>query len=885
MTFGPGTRLGTYEIVSPLGAGGMGEVYRARDTKLARDVALKFLPEAFIRDPGRLARFEREARTLAAMNHPHIAQIYGVDESNNVQALVLELVEGPTLADRLALGSIPIDEAFPIAQQIAEALEAAHDQAIVHRDLKPANIKIRPDGVVKVLDFGLAKALTPEGTGSDLLDSPTASPTIMTRAGVILGTAAYMSPEQARGRPVDKRTDIWAFGCVLYEMLTGRCLFGRENLTDTLAAIVHDGLSLEKLPANTPERVRVLVKRCLERDPRQRLRDIGEARIAIEGAQRKSDAEDVTPPGGLKSWLRRFAMIGLPVAAILVLVGSWRLRTRTPAPIAYLDVTLPDGDRFDSRIPVLISPDGQSLVYKAFRNERPQLFLRAMSDAEARPLPGTFDGEMSFFSPDGRWVGFFAPGKLQKVARAGGAPITLAPTSESGSATWAADRTIVFATAAGLFRIAESGGTAEPLTAARGERGERIMWPEVLPDGRAIVFGTLSNDIATFDDARIEVLSLSNGNRKTLIERGRDPHYVRSGHLLFSRGGDVLAVPFDASRLEVRGDPARVLTAVAGAAGGEAQFSTSDTGTLVFVPGPPDLNDTTLVLVDRRGVSESIGAPPRRYVHPRVSPDGRQIVVETRDATHTVWVYDLIRRTLTRVSAGDTRHSPDWMPDGRHVTFSNGQLFRQVIDGSAAEESVIKTNETADQVFGSGSWSPDGKWFVFTRSGPGRADIWAFAPGREPGLIPILRTSFEESSSALSPDGQWLAYVSDESGREEVYVQSFPRSGGKHQISTAGGTEPVWARNGREIFYRNPDGALFTVAVTMTPSFVASRPDRLFDKTDAKSTNFAADYDVMPDGRFLMLKESESPKPVTRVRVVLNWFQELERLAPARPNF
>jgi eukaryotic-like serine/threonine-protein kinase len=635
MTLSAGTRLGPYEIVGPLGAGGMGEVYRARDTKLGRDVALKLLPDLLADDPDRLARFEREAKTLAALNHPHIAHIYGLDQSNSVQALVLELVEGPTLADRIAHGPIPVDEALPIARQIADALEAAHDQGIIHRDLKPANVKVRPDGVVKVLDFGLAKALVEESSGPHAFTSPTiTSPAVLTRAGVILGTAAYMSPEQVRGKPVDKRADIWAFGCVVYEMLTGRRLFARDTVTDTLAAVLHDEPSLDALPADTPERVRVLLRRCLERDQRQRLRDIGEARIAFSDAQSGAAATGgrVGATGHATQWWRRSVLFALPVATIVAVVIGFSRRERAPAPIMRFDVLLPDGDRLDTRVTTVISPDGRWLVYRAFRNDRPQLFLRAIGDPEPRALPGTFDAEEPFFSPDGQWVGFLASGNLQKSAVAGGSPIVLCPAESAyGGATWASDGTIVFTTTAGLLRIPASGGTPQPVTMTRGDqRNERIGWPQVLPGGRAILFGTVRNDITSFDDARIEVLSLTTGDRKTLIERGHDPRYIPTGHLLFARSGDVFALPFDASRLEVVGDPIRILTGVAGATFASAQFSVSDNGSLAFVSGPPDLNDTTLVLVDRHGTPEAIGAPPRRYVHPRVSPDGRRVLVETR---------------------------------------------------------------------------------------------------------------------------------------------------------------------------------------------------------------------------------------------------------------
>ena len=612
----PGTKLAHYEILEPIGKGGMGEVYRARDGKLGRDVAIKVLPEEFAKDKERLSRFQREAKLLASLNHPNIASIYGLEESDGVKALVLELVEGPTLAERIAEGPIPVEEALPIARQIAEALEAGHEAGVIHRDLKPANIKTKEDGTVKVLDYGLAKALegdSPSGADSELSQSPTLTRQ-GTQSGVILGTAAYMSPEQAKGKRVDKRADIWAFGAVVYEMLTGKRAFAGEDVSDTLAAVLRAEPDLDALPVETPESLRLVLRLCLSKDVTRRFQSIGDVRLAMEGAFETTATQGaVSQPVGWRP------SMGMATAAALLLgvitgVGLWSVMHRepTPRPVARFSLPLPPGDSLTGRgrHVVALSSDGTRLVYSANQ----QLYLRAMDQIEATPVRGTEGGARSpFFSPEGEWVGFWAEGQLKKVAIRGGAPVSLCEAQIPWGARWGADDTIVFGQrGAGILRVSANGGTPEVLIPLEGTE-EVGHGPQVLPGEKAMLF-TLG-DGTNWDDAQIVVHSLETGERKVLIEGGRDARYVATGHLVYVLDGTLLAVPFDVDELEVTGGPIPMAEGVmtAGSRTGAAHFSVSDTGALVYVAGS-DRADRTLVWVDRDGREEALAAEPRAYI-------------------------------------------------------------------------------------------------------------------------------------------------------------------------------------------------------------------------------------------------------------------------------
>ncbi len=686
MPLSPGTRLGPYEILAPLGAGGMGEVYRARDPKLNRDVALKVLPELLAHDPDRLARFEREAQVLASLNHPNIAHIHGLEDSNGIRALVMELVEGPTLADRVAQGPIALDEALAIATEIAEALDVAHEQGIIHRDLKPANIKVRDDGTVKVLDFGLAKALDPAGASKA---SATMSPTISmhaTQAGIILGTAAYMSPEQARGKVVDKRADIWAFGCVLFEMLTGRRAFAGDEVTDTLAAVLRQDIDWTALPASMPASVRRLIARCLDRDVSRRLRDIGEARIVLDdpAVPAKGDAGGVpalTPPQPL--WRRAIPVV-LPaiVAGALAGTAAWylSLRPSTPLAVTRFPFTLPVGQIFtdlgSNRHMVALSPDGAQMVYAA--NTR--LYLRSMSELDVKAIPGT-EGFRNVtepvFSPDGRSIAFYAVADqtLKRIAVTGGAAVTICPADNPFGISWGPDGIVFGQGSKWILRVSPDGGTSDALVSVKD--GEMALGPQVLAGGQHLLF-TLAAGTAPdrWDKAQVVVQSFASGERKTLIVGGSDARYVPTGHILYALGGRVFAVAFDVRRLEVKGDPVPMIEGVRRSATSDAaNFGVSSTGSLIYIVGPAStsLAQMDLGLIDRKGLVEPLKLPPGPYSSLRVSPDGTRIAFGSDDGKEAIiYIYALSGASaMQRVTFGGNNRFPIWSRDGKRLAFQS----------------------------------------------------------------------------------------------------------------------------------------------------------------------------------------------------------------------
>ncbi|MFQ5817680.1 MAG: protein kinase [Terriglobia bacterium] len=935
MPLSPGAQLGHYHIAEKIGAGGMGEVYRAHDTKLARDVALKVLPEAFAHDAERMARFEREARLLASLNHPHIAAIYGLEESGGTRFLVLELVAGPTLAERLTSGFLAIEEALGTCRQIAEALEAAHEKGIIHRDLKPGNVKVTPAGMVKVLDFGLAKAFAGEAA-ADISHSPTLSE-VATRAGVILGTAAYMSPEQARGKPLDKRTDVWAFGCLLYETLTARQAFSGETISDTIAAILKSEPEWRALPANTPPNIQLLLRRCLQKDPNRRLHDIADARIEIDEAL----TAPATPSPAAATptiarprpplWRRAIPLQLAALIAVLTAIAAglaiWSL-TRpippAPRPLTRFAISLPAIDRLGANGPgrvVVISPDATRIVYSGIQGGGSQLYLRQMDQLDPRPIPGTEGALAPFFSPDSQWVGFFADRKLKKVSVAGGVPLTLCDTgTDPRGATWASNDTIVFAPrgSSGLSRVPAGGGTPQVLTKLNTERGEAAhRWPEFLPGGQAVLFTVMGDR-----GFEVALVSLETGpdasGRRILIQGGTYAHYAPTGlprrsaaqtprflrgaksrgHLIYAQppqvapAGALLAVPFDLARLEVTGSPAPILEGVAVYGGGASQYSFSRDGALVYAQRAASTANRRLLWVDRQGKSEPLTEEPRSFWMPRLSPDGKRLALNLYGAPRwDVWVYELARGTLTRLTFEGENFPPVWTPDGQRVTFRStraGQrnLFWKPADGSGAAERLTTSKHEQDPT----SWSPDGKLLAFAENNPETGwDIWVLPlkgeglPRSERGKPqPFLQTPFNEGAAMFSPDGRWIAYTSDESGRYEVYVRPYPGPGGKRQISTAGGVWPVWARNGRELFYRNGD-QMMAVAIDSRSGFTAGKPSVLFEGEYLAASRWGRNYDVAPDGqRFVMIQEAEQETGPPELYVVLNWFEELRRRAPPK---
>jgi eukaryotic-like serine/threonine-protein kinase len=912
----PGARVGSYVIREFLAAGAMGEVYRAHDVQLRRDVALKVLPASFSTDPERVARFQREARLLAALNHPHIGAIYGFEEAEGVRALILELVEGETLADRLRRGPIPLDQTLLIARQIADALDAAHERGIIHRDLKPANIKVTADGTVKVLDFGLAKAWSGEGAAPDMSELPTVTATAL-REGVIMGTPAYMSPEQARGQAVNKRTDIWAFGCVLFEMLTGTGAFRGETVSETLAEVMKSEPRWLALPPDTPANVRHIVQRCLEKDPRQRVRDIGDVRLALEGVFELVAADTTALARGVRALGRRPLMLSLGMLLTGVAITGlaiWFLRPASsagPQPVSRFTITFPADQPFTAgdRHLVALSPQGTHLVYQA--NDR--LYLRAIDQLSATPIPGTEIGPVSarspFFSPDGQWIGFWQNGELRKVALTGGALVKLWEAQSPWGASWGPDDTILYGQGpAGIWRVSGQGGTPQRVVSVDEKRGESAHGPQLLPGGRAVLFTLATGGGGAWNEAQIVVEVLESGERKVVLRGGRDARYVETGHLVYARGGTLLAVPFDLGQLAVIGGPVPLVEGVRDASNstGATHFSLSSNGSLIYAVGDSvQAQQGRLVWVARSGAEQPLAAPPGLYENPRLSPDGRRAAVEVPEGAESaagggglaggeeqLWVYDLARDTLTRMTfEGGNNEQPVWTPDGRRIAFQSSRdgvfdkIFWQLADSSGGLERLTTGGEGNQTPR---SWSADGQLLAFDelnrRTG---SDIWVLQLSDRK-AEPFLRTPFEEGVARFSPDGRWLAYVSNESGRPEIYVQPYPGPGGKWQVSIDGGTDPVWSRNGRELFYRTGN-RMMAVETTMQPRFSAGKPRMLFEGPYFSdfATAFSiqtVSYDVSADGqRFLVVKANEAAsRSAAQINVVLNWTEELKRRVPSR---
>jgi eukaryotic-like serine/threonine-protein kinase len=893
MTVGPGTQIGAYHVVAAIGAGGMGEVYRARDSRLNREVALKVIRQP-LTDAEHLARFRREAQVLAALNHPHVAGIYELDEVDGTLFLVMELVPGHTLGELLATQptrALGVTEALRIARQIAEALEAAHDKGIVHRDLKPANIKVTADGVVKVLDFGLAKALSGDAADVNLTNSPTLT-IAATNANVILGTAAYMSPEQAKGQVVDRRTDIFAFGCVLYEMLAGRPAFRGETVAEILAGVLKTDPDWSLLPPGASGNVTRLVQRCLQKDVKGRLRDIGDARLEIEEALNVPGATSGTqilPTPTIPArarWSRVLGLLAAGAAAGAIAILS--VKTGPPArtlPAGHFAITLPSNETLAGLdFPaVAIASDGSGVAYVGSRGGQSQLFVRPMNSLESTPIDGTTNAIAPFFSPDGRWLAFFADGQLKKIPTAGGAPVTLAEASVGLGGSWGANDTIVFAagTGSGLSRVSANGGTLERVTVVAADKGEfSHRWPELLPDGKTVLYtvGTLGH----WDDAQIVAQPLGSHERSLLVQGGTNPRYLSSGHLIYARGGAIMAVPFDLNNLKTSGTPVRVLDNVLESFDGAAQVSVSPSGTALYVAGEFESNRRRLETVDRRGVVTPFAAPLQAYRAPRLSPDGRRLLVTIEGSTEDLWIYDITAGTLTQLTFGVNAAMPIWTPDSQRVTFSSNtvgipNLFWTTIGQQKAAERLA----TSDNFQIPGSWSPDGRTLAYVERHPttGR-DIWFLRLGDEREAKPFLNSPFDESAPRFSPDGRWIAYVSNESGRDEVLLGSATDPTRREQLSKGGGTEPVWARDGKEVFYR-VGNKLIAVSVSDGRAMRSAQPRTLFEGDFEKGSADVANYDIAPDNqRFVMIGGNATAEHAT-IHVLVNWTSEIAtRLSP-----
>jgi eukaryotic-like serine/threonine-protein kinase len=904
MRLTPGARLGLYEITAALGAGGMGEVYRATDSRLKRQVALKVLPVALTADPDRLARFQREAEVLASLNHSSIAQIYGVEEADGVRALVMELVEGPTLAERIAEGPIPLDEALPIAHDVAGAIEAAHERGIIHRDLKPANIKVRPDGTVKVLDFGLAKAFEADRSGVGRLnptESPTlTSPVMVTGMGTILGTAAYMSPEQAKARAVDARADIWAFGCVLYEMLTGRRAFPGDDITETLANVLKSAPDWTALPPPTPPGIRRVLRRCLERDVKERQRSIGDVKLEIADANRypesaaasaSSLAHDAAGSAGGSRALIRTTVV---VATVLVAAaGGWLLGRRqtvassSPA-VSRLSIASPPTDPISvsgNTRDLAISPDGRRVAF--IGGNGTALMIRDLDRSDPIRIEVAGLPHQPFFSPDGAWVGFMdGLSALRRVPARGGAIETISRIAGVGAhPTWAGD-TVVFSTYGELFRVPASGGVPERIATEPGGEPATMFSPSFVRGSNAVLFANGGKKFG------IGVLDLGSGKRKILFPggSGAGARYLTSGHLIYAVASPDRADPtlrivgFDRARLDTIGAPAAMNEPIfITPFGGIPDFDVSDNGTLVYVAASATPTARRLVWVGRDGREEPIDLPVRAYTYPSIAPGGTQVAFDIRDQENDTWLWNSARQTLTRLTFDRAFNQyAVWTHDARRLVNVVGaeardgavgmHIVSQPADGHGKPEVLAQR----PHIIAAYGFSPDDRRLVFREDFPetGHDLMLLSLDGGKRSVEPLLQTRFAELNAEISPDGRWLAYESDESGAREIYVRPFPDvTSGRWQISSSGGRMPLWARSGRELFFVAPNGAMMSAVVDTSKGFASQAPTKLFDHRNyiGGASNVGRTYDVSPDGRrFLMIKPDGPPATIV---VVLNWFE------------
>ncbi|HVL66860.1 MAG TPA: protein kinase [Vicinamibacterales bacterium] len=885
----PGSRIGPYEIVACIGEGGMGRVYRGVDTSLKREVAVKVLPPSVRTDAERLARFRREAELLAALNHPNIAQVYGLEQSGGELALVMELAEGPTLAERIAEGPLAPDDALGVARQVLDALDAAHDRGIVHRDLKPANIKIGPDGAVKVLDFGLAKAIDASGAASGAGDFATVTSPALTGMGLILGTAAYMAPEQARGRAVDRRADLWAFGCVLYEMLTGTRAFGGEDVTETLANVLKSEARVEALPASMPPRVCQVIGACLQKDPRRRLASAQDARLLLDGTfDSRTTARGATAP--LEPGWRRalpYALGGVAAAAVVGLVAVRFWPPPAMAPVSRFSVLVPAGHELRStgRPVVAVAPDGSAFVY----NSTSGLRLRKMSELDARVIPGTEAPLTSpVFSPDGQHVAFYAPGdrEVKRLAVAGGAPLSLARNIGNPlGIDWSDRGTILLALQDGIARLPDTGGTPEIIVAHR--ENERTAMPQLLPSGDAVLFTVVAGggtDVH-WDRAHVVVQSLRTGERTKILEGARDARYLPTGHLVYAAGDDLFAVAFDPVTSRTSGASIALVQGVwwRSASTAVANWSVSRNGTLLYVPNIPD-DALRPVWVGRDGAV----VPAERLAAgqgPRLSPDGKRLLVAIDG---DVWIYEADTGRRTRLTTDRASGRAAWDPTGARVAYTSDRSGSDEIwvanaDGTGTPRRLTDLPGPAHV----DSWSPDGRRLAFHHHPPGEApnEILVIGPDDpSPTPVPLVQGEFAAEDAVFSPDGRYIAYLSAHSGRREVYVRAVPGPGPEVPVSVGGAREPVWGRNG-EIFYRTPAGEqMMAVRVSTSPSLTIGTPMRLFEGdyfVAPRTGSPRPQYDVTADGsRFLMLQPDRSVRP--QIVVVQNWFEELKRAIPVK---
>ena len=891
----PKQRLGPYEILAAVGAGGMGEVYRARDTRLDRIVAIKVLPDSRAARPDLRERFEREARTIASLNHPHICTLYDIGSQDGIDYLVMEYLEGETLAEHLKKGPLLLSQTLQYAIEIADALDKAHRKGITHRDLKPSNIMLTKSGT-KLLDFGLAKLRQENAPPNISLSKlPTANDAI-TQQGTILGTLQYMAPEQLEGKEADARTDIFAFGVLVYEMATGKKAFEGKSQASVIARILDsDPPPISSLQPMTPPALDRAVKKCLAKEPEDRwqsAKDLtDELKWTAEEGSRVS-SQSTASERGIRALGRRGLFVGagaMLLAAAVASLATWNLKpVPPPQPVTRTVITLPPGQQLAALYggpAIALSPDGTHLAYVARQGGVQQLYLRAMNGLEAKPMPGTEDATSPFFSPDGQWLGFFATGQLKKVSVSGGPAVTIGDAATPFGASWSSQGTIAFGltTNSGLMQLPDSRGGTSQLLTRLGNGDVSHRWPEFLPGGKAMLFAAATTGL-TFTNAQVAIQPIGKAAPRNLVP-GTQPRFAPSGHLLYAQGGTLMAVPFDSQRLTVVGAGVPVVEGILQSTAGAAQYSISATGSLVYVPGGLQSAQLQLVWVNRNGMEQPLAAPARSYTHPRFSPDGRRIAAGILGQESQTWVYDLARDTLTRLTFEGTYNPVSaWTPDGKRIAIESNKdgppnIFLQRADGSGGLERLTHSENIQVPV----SWSPDGQLLAFFDFNPAAsgADIWVLRMSDRK-VQPFLRTRFNEAAPRFSPDGHWLAYISDESGRYEVYVQPYPVPGGKWQISTEGGGEPAWNPNGRELFYRNGD-KMMAVEIATQPGFAAGKPRTLFEgRYELAPAVLVDNYDVSPDGqRFLMLKPAEQEQAtLTQIVVVQNWFEELKQKVP-----
>src|SRR5262245_6337564 len=884
MALAAGARLGPYEILSPLGAGGMGEVYRARDTRLERTVAVKVLPAHMSSSPDTRQRFEREAKTISQLSHPHICAVYDVGREGETEYLVMECLEGETLTERFLRGPLVTDQVLRYGIEMADALDRAHRQGIVHRDLKPSNVMITKSGV-KLLDFGLAKAIVPSAP----LAGATALPTQqgLTQEGTILGTFQYMAPEQLEGKEADARTDIFALGAVLYEMATGRKAFEGKSQASLITSIMSSQPpSISAIQPMAPPALDRVAQVCLAKDPEDRWQSAHDVASELKWIAEGGSQAGIPAPVASRRRVRErlvWALGGVLLGALAAALAAWAwVRNAAPErrPGAHVSLTLPAAEQVALRATHVLafSPDGSRIVYVGKPGTSRQLYVRPIDRFTASPIPGTEGAENPFFSPDGQWIGFFADGKLKKISLGGGPPAILCDSLGALGGSWGPDDTILFAPqfTSGIWKISAKGGEPQRLTAPDPGRKERAqIWPRILPGGKSALLTIWTG--RSWDEARIAVVDLATGRRRTLLEGGTDAHYSPTGHIVYERGGSLLAVPFDAKRLEITGPLVTVLSDVlSGAMNGESHFDFSEEGSLAYLPGGVRAIDRTLVWVDRHGAAVPLSETKKPFAGPALAPDGRRLAVTLEGATFDIWVYEIERGTLTRLSFGGDDYDGTWSPDGKRIAWSSSRggrpnLFWRSADGSGPEERLT----TSDHLQGPQSFSPDGKLLAFLDLGPSTGlDLWILPLEGDRKPFVFLKTPFNEHQASFSPDGKWIAYTSNESGRDEVYVASYPGPGGRVQISTDGGVNPVWSPTGRELFYRKGE-KMHAVPIEAKPALVVGRPSVLFEG------KFEPGYDVAPDGqRFVMVRQSDEQAAPQQIQVLLGWFDELKRRAP-----